>query len=167
MIFYMLRVPGVTGYLAQTTLPSSFTNAFSPRPPSNTSFSGALRFALVSTLRRSPRQKNRIKTTKADLGMEEQAYEKADRGRNGRGRGGKGGGRMGREVQVSKALSRLLRHQAANAGIKLDEAGFAELDKVVSLPSPVSAHGEMLIVHSWLGSLSAASTSPSRTSRPP
>ena len=44
---------------------------------------------------------------------------------------------MSREVQVSKALSRLLRHQAANAGITLDEAGFAELDKVVS-PHPLS-----------------------------
>lgn len=65
--------------------------------------------------------------------MEERAYAQAERGRKDRGKGrGGGGGRMSREVQVSKALSRLLRHQAASAGIKLDEAGFAELDKVVS-----------------------------------
>lgn len=60
-------------------------------------------------------------------------------GRSGKGREGrKGGGRgaQGREVQISKALSRLLRHQAENAGIKLDEAGFAPLDKVVSHWSP-------------------------------
>lgn len=47
------------------------------------------------------------------------------------GRGGGGGG-QGREVQVSRALSRLLRHQAMNAGIELDGEGFAPLDKVVS-----------------------------------
>lgn len=74
--------------------------------------------------------------------LEERAHARADRGRKGRGRGGKGGG-MSREVQVSKALSRLLRHQAANAGITLDDAGYAELDKVVSrhpflLPFPHS-----------------------------
>lgn len=69
--------------------------------------------------------------------LEERAHAQADRGERrgrGRGRGGGGGGRGGmtREVQVSKALSKLLRHQAESAGIKLDEAGFAELDKVVS-----------------------------------
>lgn len=47
------------------------------------------------------------------------------------GRGGGGGGQS-REVLVSKALSRLLRHQAANAGIQLDAEGFAALDEVVS-----------------------------------
>lgn len=65
--------------------------------------------------------------------LEERARAQGDRGKKkGRGGGGRRGG-MGREVQVSKALSRLLRHQAEGAGIKLDEAGFAELDKVVSL----------------------------------
>ncbi|KEZ46871.1 hypothetical protein SAPIO_CDS0199 [Scedosporium apiospermum] len=69
--------------------------------------------------------------------LEEGAYAKAERGegRSGRGRGrgrGGGGGGMKREVQVSKALSRLLRHQAENAGVKLDESGYAELDKVMA-----------------------------------
>ncbi|EFY98705.1 RNA 2'-phosphotransferase domain protein [Metarhizium robertsii] len=45
-------------------------------------------------------------------------------------RGGRGGRPEGREVQLSKALSRLLRHQAENAGIKLDEEGFAPLDRL-------------------------------------
>lgn len=37
-----------------------------------------------------------------------------------------------RDVQVSKALSKLLRHDAEKHKLKLDEEGFAELDKVVS-----------------------------------
>lgn len=50
----------------------------------------------------------------------------------GRGGRGGGGGSQSREVQVSKTLSKLLRHQAGNAGIKLDAEGFAALDEVVS-----------------------------------
>ncbi|SPO00545.1 related to tRNA 2`-phosphotransferase [Cephalotrichum gorgonifer] len=72
----------------------------------------------------------------ADTGLEDRAHAQADRGRKGRGgrggRGGGGGGAMGREVLVSKALSRLLRHQAENAGLKLDEGGYTELDKVMA-----------------------------------
>ncbi|KJR86419.1 2'-phosphotransferase [Sporothrix schenckii 1099-18] len=56
-------------------------------------------------------------------------------GRGGRGgggrRGGGGGGGGGRSVDISRALSRLLRHQAANAGIPLDPEGFAPLDRVL------------------------------------
>ncbi|KAI1281361.1 KptA family-domain-containing protein, partial [Xylaria sp. FL0933] len=61
------------------------------------------------------------------------------RGRNRRGGGG-GGGRGGggggpnRQVQISKALSTLLRHQAQNAGIQLDAEGFAPLDQVMQWP---------------------------------
>lgn len=83
----------------------------------------------------------------ADSSLEDRAHAQAERGKRGRGRGGRGrgrggGGGMSRETQVSKALSRLLRHQAGNAGIKLDEAGFAELDKVVSphAPSHLPSH---------------------------
>ncbi|TWU76722.1 hypothetical protein ED733_003346 [Metarhizium rileyi] len=48
-------------------------------------------------------------------------------------RGGRGGrSACRREVQVSKALSKLLRHQAENAGIKLDEEGFAPLDQALA-----------------------------------
>jgi len=53
-----------------------------------------------------------------------------ERGDPGSGPGGGGG--KGKEVQVSKALSRLLRHQTQIAKITLDEKGYAELDKVVS-----------------------------------
>jgi len=60
----------------------------------------------------------------------------ADRGErpNRRGRGGKagGGGGQGREVQVSKALSKLLRHAAEEEGVQLDKEGFARLDQVVT-----------------------------------
>lgn len=59
-------------------------------------------------------------------------------GRGGRGskRGGRGSGakgEMNREVTVSKALSRLLRHAAVEAGLKLDAEGFATVEQVVSL----------------------------------
>ena len=58
----------------------------------------------------------------------------------GRSRGGRGGGRggAGADSQLSRALSRLLRHQAENAGIKLDKEGFAPLARVVGLLSSVS-----------------------------
>ncbi|KAI5465743.1 KptA family-domain-containing protein [Mariannaea sp. PMI_226] len=52
------------------------------------------------------------------------------RGRGGRGRGGGGG--QSRDVQISKALSRLLRHQAENANIQLDGEGYAPLDRVLT-----------------------------------
>lgn len=64
-------------------------------------------------------------------------------GRGGRGgRGPKSGGHHGgghrkggggsRDVDLSRALSRLLRHQAASAGINLDAEGYAPLDKVLA-----------------------------------
>ncbi|KAI0845161.1 KptA family-domain-containing protein [Daldinia vernicosa] len=59
------------------------------------------------------------------------------KGRGGRDRrgGGRGGGKgLDREVLISKALSSLLRHQAENAGIKLDAEGYAPLDKVIQWP---------------------------------
>jgi 2'-phosphotransferase len=59
-------------------------------------------------------------------------------GGKGKGKGGRkgGGGKPAdggkqREKQVSMALSRLLRHQALNAGITLDKEGYAPLDRVV------------------------------------
>lgn len=63
---------------------------------------------------------------------------KAKGGRKGGGGGGKpaDGGKQ-REKQISMALSRLLRHQALNAGITLDKEGYAPLDRVVSWPSSV------------------------------
>jgi 2'-phosphotransferase len=42
---------------------------------------------------------------------------------------------MNREVAVSKALSKLLRHAAEDAGLTLDGEGFARLDQVVRLPT--------------------------------
>ena len=74
--------------------------------------------------------------------MADMADEIADRlegtslrgaGRGGqRGRGGRGGAK-GRGVDLSRALTRLLRHQAGNAGIQLDSEGYAPLELVVSL----------------------------------
>ena len=48
--------------------------------------------------------------------------------------GGRGrGGPMPRDVQVSKALSKLLRHSAEKEGLKLDEAGYINLKDVVGI----------------------------------
>lgn len=63
--------------------------------------------------------------------------DRHSKGRGGRGKGGRGGsfgagGGMRRDVTLSKAMSRLLRHQAEKAGIKLDREGYAPLDRVVS-----------------------------------
>lgn len=72
-------------------------------------------------------------STTAHLALEEKySGGKKSRSGGGGGRGGRGGGGQNREVLVSKALSRLLRHQAENAGIKLDAEGYAALDEVVS-----------------------------------
>lgn len=40
-----------------------------------------------------------------------------------------------RDVSISKALSKLLRHAANDAGLELDKEGFARLDDVVSVPT--------------------------------
>lgn len=74
------------------------------------------------------------------LVLEDRVLSQAERGpRRGRGPKASGGGSAkGRDVLVSKALSKLLRHQAENAGITLDEEGYAPLDKVVSAHLPPS-----------------------------
>ncbi|KAI8297831.1 tRNA 2'-phosphotransferase 1, partial [Colletotrichum sp. SAR11_59] len=69
----------------------------------------------------------------AAAAVEDRAQQGRRGGRKGgRGGGGGGGGGQNREVLVSKALSKLLRHQAENAGIKLEEGGWAPLDKVLA-----------------------------------
>jgi len=77
----------------------------------------------------------------AYLDLEDKMTAKSSRGgRSSRGgksgpsgsKSGQAGGGQKREVQISKALSKLLRHQAASAGIPLDPQGFAPLDRVVS-----------------------------------
>jgi 2'-phosphotransferase len=63
---------------------------------------------------------------------------KGQRSDRGRGRGDRAtGGRPGqsREVEISKALSKLLRHAAVEEGLELDGEGFARVDQVVGLIS--------------------------------
>ncbi|KFY50641.1 hypothetical protein V496_09258, partial [Pseudogymnoascus sp. VKM F-4515 (FW-2607)] len=48
-----------------------------------------------------------------------------------RGGKGRGGGGQSRDVQVSKALSKLLRHDAVKMGLELDDEGFAGVDEVL------------------------------------
>ncbi|KAG6053856.1 hypothetical protein E4U17_004302 [Claviceps sp. LM77 group G4] len=66
----------------------------------------------------------------SNLGIED-TPEPQPRGAARSGRRSGGGRGEGREVQISKALSRLLRHQAQKAGIDLDGEGFARLDQVL------------------------------------
>lgn len=82
--------------------------------------------------------------------FEDKASVRAAAGKTGGGRkGGSGGGGKGkpgdggkqREKQISMALSRLLRHQALNAGIELDKEGYAPLDRVVSIACYFSCSG--------------------------
>ena len=80
--------------------------------------------------------------------------------RSGRGGGSGGGGGRGRqdpsrEIQISKALSFLLRHGAKDAGVELDDGGWANLADVVSFALmpyesiPLSA-GMMTMVPAYL-----------------
>lgn len=57
------------------------------------------------------------------------------RGEGARGGKGRSGGGQSRDVQVSKALSKLLRHDAVKAGLELDDEGYAGVGEVVSLRS--------------------------------
>lgn len=70
---------------------------------------------------------------KALLQQQQQKQQvKGKKAKEGGKEGGGGGGGQKREKDISRALSRLLRHQAVNAGIHLDKEGYAPLDKVVS-----------------------------------
>ncbi|QSZ34912.1 hypothetical protein DSL72_007774 [Monilinia vaccinii-corymbosi] len=55
-------------------------------------------------------------------------------GEKGGAAGGRAGGGQSREVLVSKALSKLLRHAAVDEGLQLDGEGFARLDLVMQWP---------------------------------
>ena len=61
--------------------------------------------------------------------------------------GGRGrGGPLPREVQVSKALSKLLRHSAEKEGLQLDAAGYINLKDVVGLIHAISFLTKKIIV---------------------
>ena len=67
---------------------------------------------------------------KAELSLTNRG-QRSDRGR-GRGVRSTGGSPgQGREVEISKALSKLLRHAAIEEGLDLDGEGFAKVDQVV------------------------------------
>jgi 2'-phosphotransferase len=72
-----------------------------------------------------------------DINMHSKEKDSEARFRSGRGgrRGKSSGGpkQLSREVMISKGLSKLLRHAANEAGLKLDAEGYAPLDQVVSL----------------------------------
>lgn len=89
---------------------------------------------------------DRVKDSLADQFEEQASLQQQQRTKGGKAKGGRGGKGEGggaptdsatkKQKDISRALSRLLRHQALNAGIKLDKEGYAPLDKVVSFLSP-------------------------------
>jgi hypothetical protein len=70
---------------------------------------------------------------RGDRGLRSNAGARGGGSGRGNRAGGSGGGEMNREVAVSKALSKLLRHAAVDAGLKLDPEGFCRVDQVVSI----------------------------------
>lgn len=77
-----------------------------------------------------------------DLELVKGSARESKRGKGGGGKQNHGGGKSGkggggrtenREVMVSKALSKLLRHAAGDVGLALDTEGFARVDQVVSV----------------------------------
>ncbi|TVY92229.1 tRNA 2'-phosphotransferase [Lachnellula willkommii] len=78
-----------------------------------------------------------------ELAFEEKFHGGGNQGGGGRGRGkggrggksgGGGGNPQNKKMQISKALSKLLRHAAADAGLKLDSEGYGRLDQVMKWP---------------------------------
>lgn len=102
--------------------------------------------------------------------FEEQASLQA-KGKKAKGGGGGGaGGAAKREKDISRGLSRLLRHQALNAGIELDKEGYAPLDKVVSIPLLGAGKcGEIVprTAHRYTGGFCSAQRNLSSSSRRP
>ena len=74
------------------------------------------------------------KAEELDMSREKGSRERrgGKSGRGGKRGGGAGGKGEGREIMVSKALSKLLRHAAVEAGLKLDAEGYASVEQVVS-----------------------------------
>jgi hypothetical protein len=118
--------------LKRSISPLNFSTSNKPRFPLQT------RFTTYQPLHHTifAQRRHGIMADEALIDVEDKMQNRPPRSRGDRGRGkGSGGGGQGREVQVSKALSKLLRHQAANAGIQLDDEGYAPLDAVVSSAS--------------------------------
>lgn len=87
----------------------------------------------------SPSEPAQLVPMTEDLNLDERSErgargeKRGDRGKHNRGNPrGPGGKVENREVAVSKALSKLLRHAAEDEGLALDPEGFARLDQVVS-----------------------------------
>lgn len=136
--------------LLSTSATISFVHT-SQHPPSfhHTNATRNHFFHLFSTLSPKPRDSSSTMDAAADnlaARFEEQASvqpkQPPSKGKNKGAGGGGGGGAEGgpgaaqkKQKDISRALSRLLRHQATNAGIQLDREGYAPLDKVVSLGS--------------------------------
>ncbi|WYZ40539.1 hypothetical protein EsH8_IV_000880 [Colletotrichum jinshuiense] len=117
---------------------TAFTRQRLTRPPSSTSSLPPQELSQASQLappRRKTDEKMADEFVEGAGALDDKTQKKGGGPGGGRkgGKGGRGGGgAQSREMLVSKALSKLLRHQAENAGIQLDEGGYAPLDKVLA-----------------------------------
>ncbi|KAL7937651.1 KptA family domain-containing protein [Trichoderma chlorosporum] len=106
--------------------------AYSLRPLRSASYKKPAKRARFPKIRKMSALEEDGSSISAQIDIEDKlAGGNKQRGGGRGGKGGRGGGGQSREVLVSKALSRLLRHQAENAGVKLDDEGFAALDEVL------------------------------------
>jgi RNA:NAD 2'-phosphotransferase (TPT1/KptA family) len=86
-------------------------------------------------------------------------------GKQKRGRGGRGHGQpMTREVQISKAMSLLLRHAAEKEGLKMNAQGYASVADVVS---PQSSYDRLSSHNSFPATMAEAQVHQSHLRRSP
>ncbi|PBP26600.1 hypothetical protein BUE80_DR002522 [Diplocarpon rosae] len=114
----------------------AFTSKAYIRPKSNSKNPGG-----STSISRRIAMEDTNKADEQDIADDRRDGEGHNRTRGKGGRGGRGGqrsggarGEMSREVLVSKALSKLLRHAAVEAGLKLDAEGFANVEQVMEWP---------------------------------
>ena len=71
----------------------------------------------------------------ADLSISSHQSPKPNKGERRGGRSGAGRSEQNRDVLVSKALSKILRHDAEKERLRLDSEGYAKVDELVSVNS--------------------------------
>lgn len=68
----------------------------------------------------------KLQDNRGDKDTKVKSGGKASRG------GAAAGGAQSRDIGISKALSKILRHSAEQEGLKLDKEGYARVDELVS-----------------------------------
>lgn len=140
--------PSPISALHSTTIINTLTHTTSQQPPSfQTDLKSPESFCYFSVSPSAPARKAmadtadeiaaRFEEQASMQQLQQQKQPSAPKGNTKKNKSSGGGGGavdpQKKQKDISRALSRLLRHQATNAGIQLDREGYAPLDKVVSL----------------------------------